>query len=880
MADAARYDIKIDLQGLIRLLAKNLYTETDVFVRELTQNAHDSIRRRSELEPNAPLGTIHIRIDALNGTIAFTDNGAGLTESEIHDYLSTIGRSGTDAFRQELMKKGRQAEVTLIGQFGIGLLSAFVVAYKVEVETLSLQSEQQAWHWTSEGQREYELASGTRTIIGTTVLLHISDTYRYVLNSDELRKSIKKYADFLPYQIFLNDERAPVNAVNAPWHLNFTSEYEKLQEYALFIARRFPDFILEVLPIELKDPYPVNGVLYITDRRTLDENATGLVDVYQNRMFVMSNNRTLLPPWARFMRGVIDSPALTLTASRDTIQMDGIAREITEALGNVIVRHLQGLAQSNPTHFEEIMKWHAFHIQNMALDYNDFFDAIAELIPFDTNRGPMNLQRYREQSLRIGNTGGYDIFYFRERSSAAQFYMLCNEKNLLVINAGSIFEDEFIEKYAQRHPDVRLHLISGAGGDILFERLTVDEMRAFQPLEAEFRKVVIQNMLNELRIVRFKPNTLPAVTILAGDANLQRELQEARSNIRLSGSLRVLAERLLKERRVPITIQLNADNPTIQQLAQMAANHMTHNEAYQVAIRAICSNAILLALHLITPEMAQAIFTSSNNTIKLLIDQTEQLQELQGRLSATQLALQAKEKQEMETAQREQITRSKHITCMVALPFNDNATFAYKSVLFPALRKVLEQHPYYWQVARADEKYYHSTVHANVARWLRQAHAYIADISDLNANVLLELGYMFWGKEPWQPVIVLQREQSNKVDLADLGGIIRITYPDVHNEHAVDDVATKLKAEFAKDQSIQKLNRMKEEHYLSPFLLEDKGARDEVAKSLTEHFPSIESFVQAESSHVKQLVRNVPPGLLEYLQGEMAKSLQEIKGHE
>src|SRR3954468_10584180 len=144
MSDAARYDIKIDLQGLIRLLAKNLYTETDVFVRELTQNAHDSIRRRSELEPNAPLGTIHIRIDAHNGTIAFTDNGAGLTESEIHDYLSTIGRSGTDAFRQELMKKGRQAEVTLIGQFGIGLLSAFVVAYKVEVETLSFQSGQQA----------------------------------------------------------------------------------------------------------------------------------------------------------------------------------------------------------------------------------------------------------------------------------------------------------------------------------------------------------------------------------------------------------------------------------------------------------------------------------------------------------------------------------------------------------------------------------------------------------------------------------------------------------------------------------------------------------------------------------------------------------------
>ncbi len=113
--ESTRYEIKIDLQGLIRLLAKNLYAESDVFVRELIQNAHDSIKRRSVLEPNAPPGVIRIRTDREAGTITVFDNGSGLTEQEVHDYLATIGRSGTAEFRQELLQKGRQAEVTPSG---------------------------------------------------------------------------------------------------------------------------------------------------------------------------------------------------------------------------------------------------------------------------------------------------------------------------------------------------------------------------------------------------------------------------------------------------------------------------------------------------------------------------------------------------------------------------------------------------------------------------------------------------------------------------------------------------------------------------------------------------------------------------------------------
>ena len=154
-----RHEVKIDLQGLIRLLAKNLYAEADVFVREMIQNAHDSIKRREAIEgDSAPPGFIRFRTNPETGTITITDNGSGLIEQEIHDYLATIGRSGTGEFRQELIRQGRHAEVTLIGQFRIGLLSAFVVAHRVEVETLSIHSDNPPWRWVSEGQRDYELA--------------------------------------------------------------------------------------------------------------------------------------------------------------------------------------------------------------------------------------------------------------------------------------------------------------------------------------------------------------------------------------------------------------------------------------------------------------------------------------------------------------------------------------------------------------------------------------------------------------------------------------------------------------------------------------------------------------------------------------------------
>jgi molecular chaperone HtpG len=692
--EPTRHEMKIDLQGLIRLLAKNLYAENDVFVREMVQNAHDSIKKRSALDSRAPHGNIHIRINRAKQTIAFTDNGAGLTEQEIHDYLSTIGRSGTNEFRQDLITKGRQAEVTLIGQFGIGLLSAFVAAYRVEVETLSVQPGSTSWLWSSDGQSDYELQPGQRQEVGTTVTLYVTDSYLDMLLIEELRKAVKKYADFIPYQIFLNDEGVPANAINAPWHLPFNSENDRLKEYTAFVDKRFPDDeILETIPVALRTPYRVDGVLYISDRSNSTPTIEGQLEIYQSRMFVTSKNSHVLPPWAQFINGVIDSPDLTLTASRDAVQQDYVTQEIRGALGQVIVQHLQSMAKRVPEQFELIVLWHSFDIRSMALDYDDFFDAIADLMPFETNRGLMNLRRYCEQSLKLEQKDGYDIFYFSERESASRYYMLCDAKAMLVINAGRVFEELFLKKYAEKRSGVRLHSLSDEGADFLFEQASLDEEAPFRRLMQDFYMVLAGQPI-QIRVVHFKPKTIPAITSFGSSAKLRRDLQDKQQSVYISKAMKELLGRVLKEQKMSqISLFLNAENSTIQKMAQMAAAQQNDTIAYQAAIHAIYNNAFLLSSHLMTPEAIQNIFTSSTQAIDLMVEQAEQLTQMQSELSATQLSLRARTREQVHRSPS--VARSKQIICVVALPPHDTPTMAYESLLFPALRKVLEFGPYY-----------------------------------------------------------------------------------------------------------------------------------------------------------------------------------------
>jgi len=851
-------EFQIDLQGLIKLLAKNLYAEADVFVREMLQNGHDSVKRRRELQGDgAPPGEIRVRVDRMAGTIAFTDNGAGMTETEVREYLSTIGRSGTDAFRQDLVAKGRQAEVTVIGQFGIGLLSAFIVADRVVVETLSWRNGNPAWRWESNGEKTYELQGGDRKEIGSTVTLHINDKYRDMLSLEELRRGIRKYADFLPVGIYVNDDEAPANAVNAPWHKHYDNPKDELLEMSIFVARRFPDNPLSTIPIHLKSPYKVDGVLYVSDNRIPDVNTTGLVDIYQSRMFVVQGYRDMLPSWAKFVRGVIDSPALTLTAARDAVQQDSIQKEIKAQLGDAIIQHLTQLSKDDPNKFQRLCDWHHYHMKGMALRDETFFQSVADLIPFETNMGPMSLKRYFEEAKRMGQSES-DLLYFDERGSATQFYMLCEARGLLVVDASQVFEDSFLERYGRLRPEIKLRQLNIGESDFIFEPLKGDEKDEFRILEQEFMRGM-SDRRSSTKVVRFKPESIPALTVLTAAAKSQEKLRQATENINLPDEVRTLVKDVMQgEKSVPVMLYLNAENPTIQKLAKMSPS-----EDKISACIAIYNNALMLAQQILTARTVEIMFARFNRVIDRMIAQTDEVQKLTGQVSHARLEVNNKEtelreifatKEKLLTEEMQELQdrlaasecpQTDHVSCFFAMPFDH----AYDPLL-KAVRQVLEDKPYGWQVFRADETHQATTISENVRGHIARSHCYLADISDRNPNVFLEIGRMSHYAE--RPLVYLCREDATSHIAADLAGLIYSTYKAWGENPNIDALAGQIKDLISSRSELKQLRNGKKT-YLSADLLERRGdCQPNVARIIAEHYQTVEKFLEEDGAVIAE----------------------------
>ena len=199
----------------------------------------------------------------------------------------------------------------------------------------------------------------------------------------------------------------------------------------------------------------------------------------------------------------------------------------------------------------------------------------------------------------------------------------------------------------------------------------------------------------------------------------------------------------------------------------------------------------------------------------------------------------------------------KHVICFVAMPFSDSGIVRYETVLLPALREVLEQYPYYWQVGRADDKYFSQTIFDNIAHWMKRAHIYIADISELNPNVMMELGYMYWAKKPRQPLFVLESSNNIGQHLTDLAGVIRIRYTPSSGTHAVDDVAKELSDEFDKRRPIQIPNARNEHYFSDLFILNILGADAWFADVLSKKYVTMENFVNTSVNDIFFYLQNL-----------------------
>ncbi|MBN1121320.1 MAG: ATP-binding protein [Anaerolineae bacterium] len=604
--DPEHHRLDLHLAGILRLLSEHLYADPKAALREVIQNAYDSCIRRlvedESIEAYSP--HIDISIDAVNRTISIQDNGSGLTYDEIQSYLSTIGRGYTAELDQRLAFREHAQADRLIGQFGLGILAALIAADRLELITRSFKANSEAWRWVCEGSETYTIVSANRKSAGSTLILHLNLTGEFLLNEGLVREIIRLYADFLSVPITINGGKQPANAVDAPWHMD-----AGIDAYRAFIADRFGDYFpLTVIPLhdhieEVSVPgsrvdsvrTPLRGVLFVPSSSTLSLLEYGDLIVYIRRMFITDQERGLLPSWARFVQGIVDTPALNPTASREQVRRDDQYTLVQRILERQLLDHFVRVAHEQPSTWRRIVQAHNDLIKAWALDSPAFFEAVGDVVTFETNRGQLALPE-------ILSAGEGMIYYTTEERGVLQEMLLFDSAGLIVVDASRFAEALFIEQYANSRPGVELH------------RLTPGESSVFEPIEDEAGEYAsllryYSDQGISVRLARFEPEAVPAILVFPPGSDEAAKARAALDGGEVSPSVARLIEEYLALQNISAEIgqgvlHLNLNNSLVRHTCNLSPNE----EPFAAVLEIIYYNARLFARHSLTPAEARQGF--------------------------------------------------------------------------------------------------------------------------------------------------------------------------------------------------------------------------------------------------------------------------------
>ena len=447
-----RGQFKLHLPGLLKILAEHLYSSQRIGVRELIQNSHDSCVRRAVEQPDDSYHPrIDIQIDEDARILRFVDNGSGLTEEEIHHYLTVIGRGYTRELRKKLSVEDPSKSQQLVGQFGIGFLSAFLLATEVTVETRS--SSGPALRWFSAGDEEFELSPGSRLETGTTVELRLKSSAYFLLREQRLLDTVREFADFLPIEIHVQGMEGRANLGSPPW-----DEPDEQAACRNYVKRRFGEADpLVILPltdgvVDLGHDtitIPLRGLLFVPAQSVVSVKEYGTVAVSIRGMAICDSDKDLLPPWARFVRGVIDCPALQPTASREAVHQDDTFEAVRQIIVEQLSDGLRRLARWNPAIWRKIAHGHDDVILGWAPKDSDFFRMVADSVPLRSSRGRITLPEY----LRLS---GNIIYYTTRELGSLQEKILAEGRDVPVIDASWFGVASFIRRYTEYYSEVGL----------------------------------------------------------------------------------------------------------------------------------------------------------------------------------------------------------------------------------------------------------------------------------------------------------------------------------------------------------------------------------------------------------------------------------------
>lgn len=572
------YKFQINLRGIIELLSNHLYSGPQVYLRELLQNGVDAIRARLHVEPTHR-GEITLEVLGQRGgkapTLVFTDNGIGLTEDEIHRFLATIGQSSKNAEFWE-----RPSD--FIGQFGIGLLSCFVVSEEIVVITRSAAPSSQGakgLEWRGKPDGSYTVKALDRDFApGTQVYLTCKKGCEEYFDPEHLAEQALHFGGLLPYPIRLvsNNGSQLLNAEGPPWRCRFRNAEERRTALLEYGRKTFDTNFFDAIPLR-SAVGEVEGVAFVLPfSPSLATKRTHRV--YLKHMLLSENVEDLVPEWAFFVKCVVNANDLRPTASRESFYEDDKLAATREALGQCLREYLFDLAKNQPERLQQFIALHHLSIKALAVRDDDFYRLFIDWLPFETTLGDMTLGDYRKQNSVLRYVTHLDQFRQIARVAAAQ--------DLCILNGAYTYNAELLEKFTEVFPDEQVEQVDPAGLTQSFEELTFDEREAMFAL-IKAADVVLQPFKCAAEIKKFLPHELPALFSTNADAGFLRSVEQSRE---ISDALwSSVLDNLTAKQAGDVYAQLcfNYHNPLVRKLAQLRNRTLLRRSIEMLYVQAL-----------------------------------------------------------------------------------------------------------------------------------------------------------------------------------------------------------------------------------------------------------------------------------------------------
>jgi molecular chaperone HtpG len=626
--------ISIHTENIFPIIKKSLYSDHQIFLRELISNAVDAIQKLNMVsragEYSGDIGEpeIQIAIDKNNKTLSITDNGIGMTANEVKKYINQVAFSSAEEFIQKYKSTSDQP---IIGHFGLGFYSSFMVAQQVEIDTLSYKEGSQAVHWTCDGSPEFTLEESSRTTIGTTITLHLMEEELDYLESSRISNLVKTYCDFMPVPIKLDGE--VLNRQKAPWRESPSNLNQ--EDYIEFYRYLYPFQEEPLLWVHLNTDYPfiINGILYFPKLRPDVDVTKGQIKLFCNQVFVSDHCEEIIPQFLLPMRGVIDSSDIPLNVSRSALQTDRTVKKIGDYIAKKVGDRLKELYRDNRDQYISAWKDLSTFVKFGVMNDEKFKKQVEDILIFRSTTERANQTASETPAVQVqsegedvwqdvtpasspvaeGTEGGSyttlkeylernkerhqnRVFYCTDEAAQATYVELHKKQGLEVLFMDSFIDTHFINFLEREFQDVKFTRVDSDLDQTLLDKDQATEIvdPKTNKTRGEVIKELFEKALNKpklnIRTEALKsdnPQSTPPAMVLLPE--ILRRLRE----------MNALMQQQLAEFPEEHILLVNTSHPLIQNLATLNQSSIIQGEGESPTgqlVNMICQHIYDLAL--------------------------------------------------------------------------------------------------------------------------------------------------------------------------------------------------------------------------------------------------------------------------------------------